>query len=699
MEPQERVFLQTVWHLLERAGHTREQLQRQYEARVGVYVGAMSHPDPTAVGPAEERALVALSSHASIANRLSFWFDLQGPSVAVDTLCSSGLHAVHHACRSLQLGECRLAIAGGVNLGMQPGKYLGLSRNGLVGSHAGSRSFADGDGYLPAEGVGAVLLKPLADALRDGDAVLAVIKASAINHAGRSAGFGVPSAQAQARLVEENFRASGIDPRTIGYVEAAANGSGLGDAIEVRALARAFRAFTAETGFCAIGSVKSNMGHAEAASGLAQLTKVLLQLQHRQLVPCVLHGAPNPEVRFEGTPFVLQSQLAPWRGRSVDGVEAPLRAAISSFGAGGSNVHLVVEEAPRLPVPPQEPPLRRDRRFVLNARDPQRLAQLAARLHAHLLAQPDLSLARLSHTLCHCREPMECSVDLVAADRDELLALLAHAPSWPVPDAARLRGAAAAESAGGPLVLPDYPFARDRHALPTAPPAPAPARESEAATACADDEQALLQLITRTLREELGLAADAVRPGATLREHGADSMFALRLIHTLSEVAGRSVSNGDLERHPTPLALARTRRRRRRARAQRRCRLPRVPCRRAHRCRKARPACGCCSSSTPPWPATTCRWPSGSRPSAASPWSAPAATCWSASPCSRASSTIPAASRGWCRARLRPRCSGCRSRRAWTTWPSRASVPCGRSRSEPKRRSASNCCAAAARSC
>jgi amino acid adenylation domain-containing protein len=562
MDPQERLFLQTAWHLLERAGHTREQLQRQYESRVGVYVGAMYHPDPSAGGQAEDRMLVSLASHASIANRVSFWFDLQGPSVAVDTMCSSGLHAVHHACRSLQLGECRLAIAGGVNLTMHPNKYLGLSRAGMLGSHPGSRSFADGDGYLPAEGVGAVLLKPLADALRDGDPVLAVIKASAINHAGRSAGFGVPSAQAQARLVEENFRASGIDPRTVGYVEAAANGSALGDAIEVRALARAFRAFTPDTGFCAIGSVKSNMGHAESASGMAQLTKVLLQLEHRQLVPSVRHAAANPDVQFDGTPFVLQSALEPWRGRAIDGVEGPLRAAISSFGAGGSNVHLIMEEAPAATVLPAGQERRRDRRFVLTARDPQRLAEVASLLHDHLRAQPALSLAALSQTLCHRREAMECSVQLVAADRAELLALLAKGPPWPAPDPARLQAATDAPAATTtglpPLVLPGYPFARDRHAL-----APAtitthaePALFVAPAAAAVPASEPLLQQITRLMGEELGLAADAIRPAASFRDHGADSMFALRLIHTLSDVAGIVVSNRDLERHPTPLALA-----------------------------------------------------------------------------------------------------------------------------------------------
>ena len=350
MDPQERLFLETVWHLLERAGQPRTWLRQHYTSRVGVFVGAMYHPYHAVATDDESRRLVGLSSHASLANRVSYFFDLQGPSVAVDTMCSSGLQAVHLAVRSLQLGECAVAIAGGVNLTLGPDKYIGLSRTGLLGSHAASRSFTDGDGYLPAEGVGAVLLKPLAAARRDGDPVLAVIKASAANHGGHSAGYGVPSAEAQARLIADNFRLAGIDPRSIGYVEAAANGSALGDAIEFRALTRAFQTFTADRGFCRIGSVKANLGHGESASGMAQLTKVVLQLQHRQLVPGLADAPLSPHLHFADTPFLPQKELAPWTTDAIGG--GPLRATVSSFGAGGSNVHLILEEAPVEPAAP-----------------------------------------------------------------------------------------------------------------------------------------------------------------------------------------------------------------------------------------------------------------------------------------------------------------------------------------------------------
>ncbi|EKE67233.1 SDR family NAD(P)-dependent oxidoreductase, partial [Oceanibaculum indicum] len=542
-DPQERLFLQTAWHLLERAGHTRDRLARGYESRVGVFVGAMYQQYRALEMDADSKALLSLASYAGIANRLSYFLDLQGPSVAVDSMCSSGLQAVHQACQSLRLGECRLAIAGGVNLSIIPDKYLALSRAGLIGSHESSRSFADGDGYLPAEGVGAVLLKPLADALRDGDAVLAIVKASAANHAGHSAGYAVPGAEAQARLIEENLRAAGVDARNISYVEAAANGSAIGDAIELRALTRAFRAFTPEVGFCAIGSVKANMGHAEAASGMAQLTKVLLQLQHRELAPSIRPGAPNPKADFAGTPFVPQAALAPWRAPVIDGVEQPRRATVSSFGAGGSNVHLVLEEALVQKMPAAEVPRRR--LFPVSARTPAQLTQMLADLAAHLRANPEISLARLSYTLRTGREAMEHRAEIVASSHAELLAGLETARPGQmagevVPD----------EPVEGPsLVLPGYPFARDRHwigAAMVASPAAQP-------VSVADD---VLGLVTATLAAELGVAAADISADADFRAQGADSMAALRLIHTLREATGVEVGHADLERLGTPAALA-----------------------------------------------------------------------------------------------------------------------------------------------
>ncbi len=542
-DPQERLFLQATWHLLERAGHTRAKLRDHYGAKVGVFVGAMYQHYGALDTDAESKSLLLLNSYSGIANRVSFFFDLQGPSVAVDSMCSSGLQAVHQACQSLRMGECRLAIAGGVNLSLLPAKYIGLSRTGLVASHPGSRSFAEGDGYLPAEGVGAVLLKPLADAMRDGDLVIAVIKGSAANHGGHSAGFGVPSAEAQAWLIEDNLRKSKVDARTIGYVEAAASGAHLGDAIEIRALTRAFRAFGVEDGACSIGSVKSNMGHAEAASGMAQLTKVLLQLQHRRLVPSLKPDQANRAIDFDATPFRPQWQAADWPVTVVDGQASPRRATVSSFGAGGSNVHLILEEAPAVPAVAET---QRRRRFPLSARTPDQLAELRSRLADFVRRTPDLSLSRLSHTLIQGREAMEHAIEIIASNRDDLIARLEAAHPGDPTDVLPEPGP---EETGPALVLPGYPFARERHWLPQA-------AAADATLAPAADATALRDLIVGVLAGELGVAADTLAPTASFATLGLDSMIALRLGYAIEEASGVSLARGDFEQYPTPSLLA-----------------------------------------------------------------------------------------------------------------------------------------------
>jgi amino acid adenylation domain-containing protein len=554
MDPQERLFLQTVWHLLERGGQPGAWLRQHYAARVGVFVGAMYHPYHAVATDDESRNLVALSSHASLANRVSSFFDLQGPSIAVDTMCSSGLQAVHLAVHSLQRGECALAIAGGVNLTLAPGKYVGLSRAGMLGSHAGSRSFADGDGYLPAEGVGAVLLKPLTDALRDGDPVIAVIKASATNHGGHSAGYGVPSAEAQARLIADNFRQAGIDPRSIGYVEAAANGAALGDAIELRALTRAFRTFTTDEGFCRIGSVKSNIGHGESASGMAQLTKVLLQLEHRQLVPGVLAESLSPHLQFAGSPFQVQRSLEPWGPPYPNG--GLRRATVSSFGAGGSNVHLIVEEAPDAPSAVAE--TRQLRRFPFSARDPDRLAELLGLMRDYLARHPGLSMARLAATLQYRREPMACTWEALAVDQAELLARLTDGVTA---DPRLAEDVAPADPALPPLVLPGYPFAREHYWLPRPAPAvvggngPSAGQAAPAPNKCLGAD-AVLGCILDCLADELLVARDRLDKDVAFRQQGADSMVGLRLIYRLAEATGVQLRHGDLADFSTPSALA-----------------------------------------------------------------------------------------------------------------------------------------------
>jgi acyl transferase domain-containing protein/pimeloyl-ACP methyl ester carboxylesterase/acyl carrier protein len=342
LDPQERLFLETMHHTFEDAGYTRESMRGK---RVGLYVSAMWGPYQH-YGAADASTD---SSFASIANRASYFFDLKGPSIALDTTCSGSLTTLHLACESLRRGETDLAVAGGVNVTSHPHKYLVLSRTGFASTDGRCRSFgAGGNGYVPGDGVGAVLLKPLATAIADGDRIHAIIKATAINHGGRSSGYTVPSADAQATLIESALAKAGIHPRTVTCIEAHAPGTALGDPIEVRALTNAFRKQTADSGFCAIGSVKSNIGHLESAAGFASLAKVVLQLRHRQIAPSIHADTVNPNIRFEDTPFRLQRELAPWPAPVVDcdgdRHRYPRRAGISSFGAGGSNAHVILEE-------------------------------------------------------------------------------------------------------------------------------------------------------------------------------------------------------------------------------------------------------------------------------------------------------------------------------------------------------------------
>jgi acyl transferase domain-containing protein/SAM-dependent methyltransferase len=502
LDPQERLFLQCAYETLEDAGHGGD---RELQRSLGVFVGVMSSEYQlwTANG-----GPVVSSSLSSIANRVSYFFDAHGPSLAVDTMCSSSLTAIHLACAAIARGECDSAIAGGVNLSLHPSKYLMIGQGQFASTDGRCRSFgAGGDGYVPSEGVGGVLLVPLDKAVASGDQIYGVIRGSAVNHGGRTNGFTVPSPTAQAAAVECALQESGVDARSITYVEAHGTGTALGDPIELNALAKAFGAQTADHGYCSIGSIKSNIGHCESAAGIAGLTKVLLQMKLGLLAPSLHATDPNPHIDFEQTPFVVQQTLAPWNGPRVAGV--------SAFGAGGSNAHLIVEEhrSEAEDVTSVSPAL-----VVLSARDGTRLREVVARLMAALDggAFGDADLPSIAFTLQAGREAMEHRLAFAAATladvqstlrrwlagddgidglhrgearRDELLALfdgdedLLQAVNtwidrgrWTNLLEAWVRGVTVDWCRlyrGAPprrVSLPTYPFARERHwAAPAAP--------------------------------------------------------------------------------------------------------------------------------------------------------------------------------------------------------------------------------------
>src|SRR5690625_2753160 len=279
IDPQERLFLETAWHALEDAACSRALLHeatlRDDEHRVGVFAGVTSGQYQLfgIEQWAEGNRVSPTSSYWAVANWLSYVLDAHGPSLTIDTACSSSLVAVHQACESIRRGESLVAIAGGVNVTLHPAKYVALAQSRFLSSEGRCRAFGrDGDGYVPGEGVGVVVLKPLDAALRDGDPVRAVIKATAVNHGGRTNGFTVPGPRAQSSVVSTALRRGGVEPESVAYVETHGTGRALGDPIEIEGLTRAFGRGM-QRGSCAIGSVKSNIGHLEAAAGVAGLMK------------------------------------------------------------------------------------------------------------------------------------------------------------------------------------------------------------------------------------------------------------------------------------------------------------------------------------------------------------------------------------------------------------------------------------------
>ncbi len=491
IDPQERMLLETIWHTLEDAGRTRSDLMASggddLAENVGVFVGSTNHTyefwgvEEWARG----NAVATNSSPWSLANRLSYFFNFSGPSMPVDTACSSGLTALHLAVGALRRRECTSAVVAGVNLYLHPMKYVAMCQMKMLSPTGHLSAFgADADGFVPGEGVAAVLLKPISRALADGDRVRAVIRASELNHGGRSNGYTVPNGVAQTRLLQRAWRRCGVSPSTIGYLEMHGTGTRLGDPIEVEAATRAMRDATDRQGFCAMGSVKSNIGHLESCAGLAALVKVVQQMEHGVILPTINAHSVNPRLKLEHSPFVLAHEEMTWQPDERSGVR---RAGINAFGAGGSNAHVVIESFDE---PESARPAAGDELIVLSAREAERLPVVADELAYALERDPDVDLQRVAHTLRVGREPLASRLAFVAHDADHAVAVLkAISSGRAVPEVMtsedrdptamivgqdRLSAAAAAWVCGDPVEwpawdgrfpcrvsLPGYPF---RHA-------------------------------------------------------------------------------------------------------------------------------------------------------------------------------------------------------------------------------------------
>jgi len=397
IDPQQRLFLESAWEVIESAGYDSE----KYRGAIGVYAGISLntyllnnvYPNYDSEDFVGGYKLMITSDKDFLPTRVSYKLNLRGPAVNVQTACSTSLVAVHLACQSLLNGECNMALAGGVSI-MVPQNTGYLYTEGMILSPDGHcRAFdAKAKGTIPGSGLGIVLLKRLEDAIADRDTIHAIIKGSAINNDGSvKVGYTAPSTEGQAAVIAQAQDVAEVDAESITYIEAHGTGTTLGDPIEIAALTKAFRKTTQKQNFCAIGSLKTNMGHMDAAAGVGGLIKTVLALKHKLIPPSLHFEEPSPQIDFANSPFYVNTTLSEWKSNG-----SPRRAGVSSFGIGGTNAHVILEETPQLPPSGES----RGRHLLLiSAKTTSALDQATANLAKHFTENPDLNLADAAYTL------------------------------------------------------------------------------------------------------------------------------------------------------------------------------------------------------------------------------------------------------------------------------------------------------------
>ncbi|MBW4556586.1 MAG: SDR family NAD(P)-dependent oxidoreductase [Trichormus sp. ATA11-4-KO1] len=396
-DPQHRFFLECAWEALENAGYDTT----RYTSRIGVYAGASFNNyysfdlNRDRLGSAQCYQTLIGNDKDFLTTRVSYKLNLTGPSITVQTACSTSLVATTLACQSLLNYQCDMALAGGVSIHVpQKSGYL-YEQGGTLSPDGHCRAFdAKAQGTTIGNGVGVVVLKRLSDALADGDCIHAVIKGAAINNDGSGkVGYTAPSVNGQAEVIAEAMMLAGVEPETISYIEAHGTGTALGDPIEIAALSQVFRSSTNQKGFCAIGSVKTNIGHLDAAAGITGLIKTVLALKHKQIPPSLNFEQPNPQIDFANSPFYVNTKLTEWKTNGV-----PRRAGVSSLGIGGTNAHVIVEEAP-VQVKSQKSKGKSKYLLCLSAKTDSALETATANLANHLQLHPELDLADVAYTL------------------------------------------------------------------------------------------------------------------------------------------------------------------------------------------------------------------------------------------------------------------------------------------------------------
>lgn len=422
MDPQHRLVLECALEALEDAGHD----PYRYGDRIGVFCGVgtntyfLNHLNPRQDLMKSVGSLRATGASAKdyVSTRVSYRLDLRGPSLSVQTACSTSLVAVHFACQSLLGGECEMALAGGASIRVPQRCGYFYEEGGIASPDGHCRAFdAGAAGTVGGNGAAVVLLKPLALALADRDPVRAIILGSAVNNDGsEKIGFTAPSVKGQASVVVEALEVAGVDARTITNVEAHGTGTSLGDPIEIGALTKAFRTFTEERGFCSVGSVKTNIGHLDAAAGAAGFIKAALCVQKGELVPSINYRRSNPEIDFDGSPFRVNRTRVDWKPRDF-----PRRCGVSSFGIGGTNAHVVIQEPP--PTDPSPPP-KPWNLLILSAKTPSALDVSTKRLAAALREKTDLNLSDVAWTLQVGRAEREHRRFVVCRDPEQAVSHL-----------------------------------------------------------------------------------------------------------------------------------------------------------------------------------------------------------------------------------------------------------------------------------
>jgi acyl transferase domain-containing protein len=419
MDPQHRIFLECAWEALENAGYDSD----RYPGKIGVFAGAslsayIFNVLASLKGREQLRALQQLSignALGTLTTRVSYKLNLKGPSVSVQTTCSTSLAAVHLACRSLLDYQCDMTLAGGVSIIIPNNEGYHYEEGGIFSPDGHCRAFdARARGTTVGDGVGIVVLKRLSDALADGDYIHAVIRGTAMNNDGSlKVGFTAPSVEGQADVIAEAQAVAGVEAESIGYIEAHGTGTSMGDPIEIKALTRAFRLQTEKRGFCAVGSLKTNIGHLDTAAGVAGLIKTVLALKHGLLPPTLNFEQPNPQIDFDRSPFYVNTSLKEWESNG-----GPRRAGVSSFGFGGTNVHAIVEEAPEA----AKEDAKSGRPFqllLLSAKTAEALDAASANLSSHLKRHPEINLADAAYTLQVGRKPFEERLAVVCRDARE----------------------------------------------------------------------------------------------------------------------------------------------------------------------------------------------------------------------------------------------------------------------------------------